>query len=108
MKLKDAEVLVTGGAGFLGSHLIDTLVENGANVTVVESPEANITNIIHHENKMKVIRCDISNSEDMKKLPETTDIIFHLAAIADPRICEEKHELAFKVNVQGTFNTLNY
>lgn len=108
MDVNDTNVLVTGGAGFLGSHLIELLLEKGANVTVADIPSANQSNLRQVNGRIKFIPCDISNTNELKELPKETDIVFHLAAIADPRICEENHELAFKVNVQGTFNALNY
>ena len=108
MSLEGNKVLVTGGAGFLGSHLVELLLEKNADVFVTDIASTNLSNLKNVKDKIKFIPCDISNSNNVKNLPSEIDVIFHLAAIADPRLCESNHELAFMVNVQGTFNAINY
>ena len=108
MNFKDMNILITGGAGFLGSHLADSFVSKGANVTLVDIPSADTRNINHLLEKVNFIKCDISSSDEINKLPEEVDIVFHMAAIANQIVCENNYELGFRVNVQGTFNMLNF
>lgn len=108
MDWKNRNVLVTGGLGFLGSNLTTKLVNAGANVTVVDIVnDKNKLNISEIKDSVKIINCDISNVDDVKKL-EDHDVIFHLAAFAYPKFCEDNPELAFRTNVDGVFNVLNH
>ncbi len=74
-------VLITGGAGFIGSHLCDALVELGDEVTILDNlttgTEKNITHLMH---KVKVSQGDIRNQELVELLAEKSDLIVHLAA----------------------------
>ena len=105
--LNGKKVLVTGGGGFLGSHLVDKLLEKGANVTVVDlsSPESS-RNLSHVKDRINFAEWDITNFSDSHKLGRDFDYIFHLAACAAPSFCEANPEKAFRVNVQGTYNML--
>ncbi len=108
MNWREKTILVTGGAGFLGSHLIDSLLSNGANVTVVDKiSEIGTKNINHVLDKITVLDCDITANGALDKI-KPPDVIFHLAAVAVPSFCESNQELAFRVNVHGTFNVLRY
>jgi nucleoside-diphosphate-sugar epimerase len=108
MDWKNKNVLVTGGLGFLGSNLVVRLVKLGANVTTVDLVNnKNLLNVSEVKDNIKIVNCDISNVEDVKKL-EKHDIVFHLAAFAYPKFCEENPELAFRTNVDGVFNVLNH
>jgi UDP-glucose 4-epimerase len=74
-------VLITGGAGFIGSHLCDALVTRGDKVTILDNlstgTEKNITHLMH---KVKVSPGDIRNQELVESLAEKSDLIVHLAA----------------------------
>ena len=106
---KDKKVLVTGGAGFIGSHLVDALLNIGANVIIADIiPKDSIKNLEHIKDKIKLVECDVSNNKDLEKLERDVDIVFHLAAYAVPKLCEENPDLAFRVNILGTFNVLRY
>lgn len=106
--IKGSKVLITGGAGFLGSHLAETLLKLGADIAIADLPLVSTKNIDHIMDKINFIPCDISGLNDLNKLPEEVDYVFHLAAIANQIVCENNYELGFRVNVQGTFNMLNY
>lgn len=108
MDFKGTNVLITGGAGFLGSHLADAFLSLGASVAIADMPSIDARNIEHIRNKIEFIPCDIASSDELNKLPEDVDYIFHMAAIANQIVCENNSELGFRVNVQGTFNVLNY
>ena len=74
--------LVTGGAGFIGSHLVDILLEKGDEVIVLDNfttgrPE----NLSHVEGKINLIETDLSLEKDWKKHFKNIDRVFHLAAL---------------------------
>lgn len=105
--MKNQKVLVTGGAGFIGSHLVDRLLEDGHNVTVIDNfstgrPE----NLKQHKNNrdLSLVKEDISDFEAIKRYFENVETVFHLAALADivPSIVNPAGY--YKANVTGTFS----
>ena len=91
MKLKGKSVLVTGGAGFIGSHLVDGLISKEPENIVVISSSAlgKAHNLIGAQNKfqkLKIINQDASNYESMKKIirDNSFDLVFNLAVIPLP------------------------
>lgn len=105
---KGKKVLITGGLGFIGSHLAEKLLKFDAVVTIVDLPEVSTKNVESVEDKLNIVYCDVSDIKEVKKINEKFDIIFHLAASASPSFCEKNQEIAFKNNVIGTFNMLKY
>jgi UDP-glucose 4-epimerase len=75
--------LITGGAGFIGSHLTELLLSRGDRVTVVDDfstgQPVNLAKVTEHPN-LELIRSDLSNPELIERLCETVDRVFHLAA----------------------------
>jgi len=109
MDWKSKKVLVTGGAGFIGSHLVDKLIELEADVTVVDiKNKDNLKNLNHVKNDINFVKCDVTEPDNVKKIGDDITYVFHLAALANPRECEKNPELAFKINVIGTYNVLNF
>ncbi len=104
MNFAGKTAIVTGGAGFLGSHLVDRLLELGVNVTAVD---INSTKLSYVKNKIQIVGIDISDERSFRNL-EPADFIFHLAAYAVPNLCDKNPDLAFKYNVSGTFNILKF
>jgi len=103
------KVIVTGGAGFIGSHLVDRLLVDGHEVTVLDNfstgrPE----NLKHQENekRLRLIEVDIQNREAIQEYFKDVDWVFHLAALADIVPSIEKPEEYFRSNVDGTFAIL--
>jgi UDP-glucose 4-epimerase len=77
--LKEKSILVTGGAGFIGSHLVDELLKKGHTVTVLDNLSSGVKeNLTSHE-RLKFIEGDISDVPLVDKLVEAADLIFHLA-----------------------------
>ncbi|MBI4010640.1 MAG: SDR family NAD(P)-dependent oxidoreductase [Candidatus Aenigmarchaeota archaeon] len=107
MNFRGRTAIVTGGAGFLGSHLVDRLLELGVDVTVVDMSNKNSRKLAHNIDRIEFIDADISDSETLEKL-EPADFIFHLAAYAVPTLCEKNPDIAFKSNVLGTYNILKF
>lgn len=107
MNLGGKKVLVTGGGGFVGSHLVDKLLENNSDVTVVDLPSQEVEkNLAHVKDKIKFFAWDVTDFSGAEKLARDFDIVFHLAAYASPSLCEKNPDMAFKINVQGTYNVL--
>jgi len=99
--------IVTGGAGFIGSHLVDQLIELGHEVIVLDNfSTGRRDNLFHVKDKINLIDCDISISGDWVKQFINVDWVFHLAALADIVPSIQNPEAYFKVNVNGTFNVI--
>ncbi len=102
-------VLVTGGAGFIGSHLVKRLLEDGHRVIVLDNfSTGRMENLDHIKNNSRfaVQRADVSNYEEIQPFFKEVDWVFHLAALADivPSI---QHPLQYhKTNVDGTIAVL--
>jgi len=103
-------VLVTGGAGFIGSHLVDKLMELGHSVRVLDDLSAgsldNIERWLNHEN-FEFIKGDMRNPEVVKEAVNGVDVVFHLAANPEVRIGSQSPELLYETNVLITYNLLN-
>lgn len=104
---KDTRVLVTGGAGFIGSHIVHKLVDLGAQVTVLDDlSSGNLENLKDIKHKINFINKSIVNLDSCLQATANQKVIFHLAAfisvpesIEDPKRCHE-------INVNGMFNIL--
>ncbi len=103
------KALVTGGAGFIGSHLVDKLLKEGYSVVVLDNfstgrPE----NLKHQENNgnLEIIKADISDLDFIKPYFKGVDHVFHLAALADivPSIVNPLGY--YRSNVDGTFSVV--
>ena len=80
--LKDKKVLVTGGCGFIGSHIVDRLVDLGAKVTVLDNlSSGKMENVIHNLSKIKFIQGDLRNDQDLEDSLEGVEYISHQAAL---------------------------
>ena len=101
------KAIVTGGAGFIGSHLVDLLLKVNVNVTVLDNfstgrPE----NLDHVREQIKLVECDLSVKGDWIQHFDKADWVFHLAALADIVPSIQQPEAYFRANVDGTFNVL--
>ncbi len=102
------KVFVTGGAGFIGSHLVDVLIEEGNTVTIYDNLSSGKKQfIIHHlkENNCDFIEADLLDVKKVKKEIKGHDVVFHIAANPDVRIGEQKPELSQK-DIISTYNLL--
>jgi UDP-glucose 4-epimerase len=99
-------IVVTGGAGFIGSHLVESLVIDNE-VTIIDNfSTGSMRNLQSVEGKVKIFRGDI-RSMDISSLSKIDDI-FHLAALPDVRESFEKPVEFLEVNVKGTLNVLEF
>jgi len=90
------KALVTGGTGFVGSHLVDELLENGYEVRVLTRKD-------YYEKGMEVVKGDIT-SKKLDEFLRGIDIVFHIAALSSEW---EKKKNFMEVNVEGTRNVAN-
>lgn len=107
--MQSSRILVTGGAGFIGSHLVDRLMKEGYEVAVLDNFSVGKTeNIRHHldSQSFNLVKGDIRNSEDVRKTVGDADVVFHLAAIVNVPLSVENPLLVNDVNVRGTLNLL--
>jgi len=100
--------LVTGGAGFIGSNLVDQLVKKKHKVIVLDNfSTGRRSNLSHQiEKNVKIIKVDISNNIYLDKYFKDVDYVFHLAGIADIVPSIENPSKYFKSNVVGTLNVV--
>jgi len=102
--------LVTGAAGFIGSHLTDLLLEHGHEVVALDDlstgREANLDHA-RKQNGFRFIKGDIADPNAIPSLP-AVDWVFHIAGRADLILSIEKPDEYFRVNVSGTFRALEY
>lgn len=99
-------MLVTGGAGFIGSHLVDALVSEGHEVRVLDNLATGNPDNLRYSPKVEFIRGDIRDLDTVQRSAQGVSVVFHQAAlpsvprsIADPVSCHD-------VNATGTFNVL--
>lgn len=106
--MRHKEVLVTGGAGFIGSHLADELIKLGYAVSVVDNlSTGKIENI---SKKAKLIKLDLSSasaSKTLDKLLKNVSYVFHLATLPRIQYCNEHPVESHSSNVNGTLNLLS-
>ncbi len=109
VEIAGARALVTGGAGTIGSHVVDELAAGGAAEVVVldnfvRGRRENLARALPHGN-VRLVEGDIRDVALVRELTEGKDLVFHLAAIRITQ-CAEEPRLANEVLVDGTFNVL--
>jgi UDP-glucose 4-epimerase len=96
---------VTGGAGFIGSYLVKKIVEQGHDVTVVDSLyRGRLENIASVSKEIEFHKTDIRDFEELRSVLKNVDGIFHEAALTDVQESFTKRDEYHKVNVIGTEN----
>ena len=97
--------IVTGGAGFIGSHLIDRLVARGDEVIVLDNLSSGKAEFLsHHDSQVKHVDVDITNFDAILPHFEGVDVVYHLAANPDIRLGTQVTDTDLK---QGTIATYN-
>ena len=103
------QVMVTGGAGFIGSHLVDRLLKDGFKVRVIDNlfrgKRENIAAHLNHPD-FEFFEDDIRDYERIRTRFENCHIVFHLAAQSNVMGAVENLDYSFNTNVVGTFNVL--
>jgi len=106
-------VAVTGGAGFIGSHLVEALLGGGTRVTVIdnfspyyEGKEANLS-ASADEDHLEVVRLDVLDTAALERGLRGVEVVFHLAAQPGVRYSFEHRENTRSINVDGTRSVLD-
>jgi len=107
--MKARFALVTGGAGFIGSHLVDRLVLEGWSVRIVDNfSSGRMENVEHHRGnrKVEISRGDLKSPKEAEEAVRDVDVVFHYAANPEVRVSTTNPEIHFNENVVATFNLL--
>lgn len=100
--------LVTGGAGFIGSHIVQALLKQGSNVRVLDNfstgKRENIAELTGHfdGSRLEVLEGDLRSSDDIAEAVRGVDVIFHEAAFVSVPQSMEEPQTCFDVNISGT------
>lgn len=101
--------LVTGGCGFIGSHMVDRLLSEGHDVRVIDNLSTgrleNLDHLKGHKN-LSIYQMDIRNKEEIQPIFKDVDYIFHFAALADIVPSIQRPQDYYSSNVLGTFNVV--
>jgi len=103
------KVLVTGGAGFIGSHVVDRLVTAGYTVRVLDNlSTGKLDNIQRHisSGKVELVKGDIRDASTVKESLDGVDNVLHFAALVSVPLSIENPNLTFDINLLGTLNLL--
>lgn len=96
--------LVTGGAGFIGSNLVDLLMAEGHEVTILDDLSSGYSQNVHHD--VSFVECDVSDGDSVRAAAAGHDLIFHLAASVGNTRSIEHPRRDSEVNVLGTLAVL--
>ena len=99
--------LVTGGAGFIGSNLVDKLLENNYEVIVLDNESATENEKFYWNNDAENYKYDICDYNNISPLFKNVDYVFHLAAQSRIQPSISDPERTLKVNCEGTLSVLN-
>lgn len=100
------KIIVTGGAGFIGSHIVDRLVEENHEVIVIDNESAECHNQFYYNDKAQYYKFDICDYENIRPLFEGVDYVFHLAAEARIQPSLTNPLLTVRTNSLGTTTVL--
>ena len=101
-----AKILVTGGAGFIGSHVVRALMAGGHAVVVVDDFSSGKRQNIPHGPQIEVVQGDVADKATMMQAMRGCDHVVHLAALASAPLSIEQPEKAFRTNIQGMHTLL--
>lgn len=100
-------ILVTGGAGFIGSHLVETLVARGETVRVIDNlTTGHVENLASVRNQIDWVQGDIADLETIEYAARSMDVIFHEAALPSVPRSIENPRASHDANLTGTLNVL--
>jgi UDP-glucose 4-epimerase len=105
----NAQCLITGGAGFIGSHLADKLLANGGKVTVLDNLSSGKIDNINHNLKnpdFKFVKKNLSSVDDIKGALEEQEVVFHLAAYSSVYVEETGINALYQQNIGNTIKLL--
>jgi nucleoside-diphosphate-sugar epimerase len=101
------QYLVTGGAGFIGSHIVERLVKDGRSVRVIDNfSSGKRANLAPFGDRVEVYEGDLRNPQDCRRACDSVEIVFHEAAVPSVPKSVEDPVTSHQANVDGTFNLL--
>ena len=101
------KVIVTGGCGFIGSHVVDLLLGHDHEVIVLDNlSSGRLVNLNHVSGQVKIVECDLSKTGDWEQHLQGANWVFHLAALSDIVPSIRNPQDYFRSNVDGTFYLL--
>ena len=101
--------LITGGSGFIGSHLAESLIARGDEVVIIDNQSTgSITNLKNIDSKVELIDGDILDKALLEKYVFESDYVVHLAAALGVLNIVNKPLQSLKINIQGTENVLEF
>ena len=117
--IKNKSILITGGAGFIGTHLFETLIKEGNYITVIDNfnkeyytgKEENLASVTKNYELTKdynIINGDLLEESIYHEIGVEIDVIFHLAALAGVRYSIQNAEKVTKNNIVGSVNVFEY
>jgi nucleoside-diphosphate-sugar epimerase len=104
-----SKVLVTGGAGFIGSHIVDRLLSDGYDVIVLDDlSSGSLDNVAHHigQKEFRLVKGDVRDAKLVREVLKGVDAVFHEAAFVSVTLSVKDPVVANDVNVAGTLNVL--
>ncbi|MCX9084100.1 MAG: NAD-dependent epimerase/dehydratase family protein [Candidatus Methanoperedens sp.] len=104
-----SKIIVTGGAGFIGSHLVDKLLAAGNTVTVIDNLSSGKMEFIEHHDQdpnFKLVKLDMLELEKLKVAIKGADMVYHLAANPDVRLGAQDTKIHLEQNIIVTYNLL--
>jgi len=103
------EIVVTGGAGFIGSHLVDRLVSMGYRVRIIDNLSTgrleNLENVLKGGSAI-LLRVDLKDGKETLEVIKDTSVVFHFAANPEVRVSTTDPAVHYRENVEATFNLL--
>lgn len=109
MKLEDRNILLTGAAGFIGSHLADALVEDNRVIGYdnLSSGKRELVDHLEDNENFELVIEDVLDEEALDEQMKRCDMVFHLAANPDVKVGAEDTNIHLEQNVQATYNVLD-
>ncbi len=102
------KVLVTGGCGFIGSHLSEKLIGLGYSVSIIDNlSTGRLENIKNFKDKLNFYKVDIKDKKKIEKYFKNIDIVFHCAALADIVPSIQQPDKYYEANVTGSLNVVS-
>lgn len=105
MRFLDKKVLVTGGAGFVGSNLVEQLIKEGARVIVLDDLNTGRLENLPRSDRIEFIKGDVCDYSLVEELVNASEYVFHLATRSIVASTKDPYE-DFRVNIGGTLNVL--
>jgi len=106
--VENSRILVTGGAGFIRSHLVKYLVKKNNFVYIFDNFSSKDNLKDFKSDHLQIIKGDCSSLSDLQKIPSELDMVFHLAADPEVRLTKTNPQSIFRNNIQATYNLLEW